>query len=493
VSVSAQIAERAALLPTLAAQSHNTLFGQTSTCGEHYLGRRTLLIWPANVLQRLLGLKPHESRLAARLFFISFFIGVALVSFDLAVSTALVVELGPGELIVARSVPVAAAPLTGMVLLWLRPRLSFTAMALGPLSVVVLALLGLVLCLWQATPGLSYLMVLRAFSYVLDALAVTSFWAVTARLLDIEQSTRIYALVSAGEVVAGLLGGVAAAPLLYLLSLPGLLLLTTGGFCIATVLLIRVTRQASGSLSGPATQSEEVASAGVGSQGLLRQLRSVLRNPHARRLMTYYVWADIATTLIELTLSLSLQHAEASPTVVAATLGWLLAAQLLLTTALRVFLAGRLLRRYGVGFGLASAPLAVLAVAALALATNPFVPSLLAAAVALSGSKAIVSGVLQKPAFMAAFRPMATEPREQTLLLIETVVDPATTCLPGLALLLLPAAALQGTALLWLLLPGVLVWSSSARSLARSYQHLLAPTQREEVKKGRNIMASIES
>ena len=72
-----------------------------------------------NVLQRLLGLQPHESRLAARLFFISFFLGVALVSFDLVVSTALVVGLSSGEMIFARSVAVGAAPLTGMVLLWL--------------------------------------------------------------------------------------------------------------------------------------------------------------------------------------------------------------------------------------------------------------------------------------------------------------------------------------------------------------------------------------
>ena len=143
------------------------------------------MIGPVTVLQRLLGLKPHEGRLAARLYCISFFLGVALISFDLAVSTALVVALSSGELIFARSVAVLAAPLTGMVLLWLRPRLSFTALALGPLTVGILALLGLVLCLGQATPGLPYLMVLRAFSYVLEALAVTSFWAVTARLLNI--------------------------------------------------------------------------------------------------------------------------------------------------------------------------------------------------------------------------------------------------------------------------------------------------------------------
>src|SRR5215510_13736072 len=128
-------------------------------------GRRALMTGPTNVLHRLLGLQPHEGRLAARLYCISFFLGVALVSFDLAVSTALVVGLSSGELIFARSVAVVAAPLTGMVLLWLRPRLSFTAMALGPLTVVVLALLGLVLCVRQATPGLPYLMVLRAFSY----------------------------------------------------------------------------------------------------------------------------------------------------------------------------------------------------------------------------------------------------------------------------------------------------------------------------------------
>src|SRR5262249_53867250 len=128
-------------------------------------------------------------------------------------------------------------------------------------------------------------------------------------------------------------------------------------------------------------------------------------------------------------------------------------------------------------------PVAVLTVAVLALVTHPFVPSLLAAAIALSGIKAIVSGVLQKPAFMAAYRPMATEPREQTLLLIETLVDPATGCLPGVALLLLSAATLQGTVLLWLLLPGGVMWFWSARSLARSYQHLRAEAQLEEVKR----------
>src|SRR5262249_44871829 len=140
------------------------------------------------------------------------------------------------------------------------PRLSFTAMALGPLIVVVLALLGLVLCLWQATPGLPYLMVLRAFSYVLDALAVTSFWTVTARLLDVEQSTRIYALVGAGEVVAGLLGGAAAAPLQSMLSLPGLLLLTTGGFCIAMALLVRLARQAARSQQQDGRSDESLLS-----------------------------------------------------------------------------------------------------------------------------------------------------------------------------------------------------------------------------------------
>ncbi len=411
-------------------------------------------------LARLLGLRPEEFGRASALFALSFVLGLSLVSLELASSTGLLVTLEGAQLAWSHVAVAAALPLAGLALAWLRPRVSVASYVTLPLAAFSLVVFAAGWSAGDGTPGALTVLGLWAGAKALSATAIVGFWTLAARTFDVEQSRRVYGLIGAGELIAGVLGGVGAGALQAALPRTDLIALTVAGVLGGVLLTLPLARNL--------VPEAPAAPADAGASALVRA--------HQRRCIAYFGASNFTYDILEFLVLVSIQRAyPGQPEAMAGLLGGLFAARLTLSALIRVFVTGHVLGRRGLGPALAGPPATVSGLALAAVALHPMAVSLLVATVALQMAEGIVRNGFGKPAFMAAQRPLPTPTRDQTLLLIETAVEPATTGLAGLALLLLPVQALAGTALLLLPVPGAAVWLFFARNLNRSYR-ALAPS-----------------
>lgn len=419
-----------------------------------------------NPVARALGVRPGEQRRVVALFAASFTLGLALVLFDLAVGADLLTAATPDELPWAR-VAVGAAVLTaGLALVALQGRLSATTFVAGPLLGLALAGLALVHTLADP-PGLTALLALYAAQRALSAFALVAYWTVAAGVLDVAESRRLYALVSAGELLAILSIGLAAGPLRRALALPDLLSLSLVLLAVGAALLLPLARRATPTATA-AHDAHRAAHRVTGSPTATRDERR-----HAAGCLAYHV-AYIATcTLVEFAALIAVQRAHPGrPDAIAGLLGALVVARVAVAAAVRLLLAGRLLDRLGPGPGLACGPALVLIVAVLALLSGAAARAPLATALILTTGEAAARNALGKPAFMVAQRPLTAGLQARTLLATETLAAPLTAALVGGLLLLAPGTWLSGPVLLVIPTCTALAWLLSARALTRSYLRL---------------------
>jgi|JI9StandDraft_1071089.scaffolds.fasta_scaffold19413_5 hypothetical protein len=413
---------------------------------------------PLNLVDRALGLRPGEHRRVAALFAASFTLGLALVLFDLAVGADLLAVAAPDELPWARVAVGAAVLVSGLALVTLQHRLSPAAFVAGPLLGLAVTGLAAVHNLAEA-PGFYALLGLYAAQRVLSAFALVAYWTVAADALDVAESRRLYALGSAGELLAVLAVGLAAGPLRHALALPHLLDLSLVLLVAGAALLLplarrtRAVRPTTSSPTAAATRDE---------------------HRHAASCLAYHVAYNATCILVEFTALIAVARANPGrPDAIAGLLGALIVARVAVAAAARLFIAGRVLDRLGPGPGLACGPVVVLTVGAVALLSGTATHAPLTAAVALSTAEAAARHALGKSAFMVAQRPLPPTLQTRTLVATETLAAPLTAGLVGGLLLLAPGTWLSGPVLLVIPCCTALAWLLAARALTRSYLRLV--------------------
>lgn len=407
-------------------------------------------------LDGLFDLRPGERERVAGLFALSLALGLGLAVIEVAVDTALLAGTSVAELPWAHVAVAVAVALGGGLLAALRACLPAAVFLGGPLALVGIGGLVFVLHLGEALDVVT-LLALYAGHRVLVAFTVVAFWSLAARVLDVEQSRRLYGLVSGGELVAVLVVGLVAAPLQRAVDLPGQLAWALGLLVLGGLALVGWSTRAGWNVPS-AMSSTPVASPAM----------TAVERRHVAHLVRYYAAYNVTFYLIEFTLFAAVQAAHPGrPDAIAGTLGALAIARISVSALVRLLLTGRLLARVGLGVGLASTPAVVLAMTGVALALPP-----LAATIALSTGEAAARGAVGKPAFMAAQRPLPPAPRERLLVAVETVAEPATTALAGAILLVLPGTWLSGPYLVFLPTPIAALWLLAAGALARSYRRL---------------------
>lgn len=412
---------------------------------------------------RIFDLRAGERARAAGLFAVSFAFGFGLSAMEIAIQTSLLASGSPDNIPWAQVAVGVTVFSAGGLLSVLRARLSPAVFVGAPVALLGAVALLVLPQIVGAAPGLSGLLGLIASHGVLSALAMVAFWTLAARAFDIEQSRRLYGLVSAGELVGIVVAGLLAAPMRHWFDLPALLALSLALVTVTGLALLPFARSVHGSAPH---ETEEPAAA-----------TAPLECRHVSRCVSYYSAYNLSYYLIEYTLFIAIQRAWAGePESIAGALGAVSAARVAIGVGFRLFLTGRLLSRFGLGLGLSSGPVAVLAMCAIGLMAYPLAGSVLVAAFALSVVESAARNALGKPAFMAAQRPLSRAPRERTLTRIETVVEPLTTGLAGASILLLPAAWFAGPALLLVPVPTALAWLAASAALGRSYRRLLSPS-----------------
>ena len=158
-----------------------------------------------NRLYAWLNLRPGEEKSASLMLLHSFFMGISTVFFETAASALFLAQFEATSLPFVYLAAAAVSISTGLTYTRLKDRLAFTPLMVGTLGLlfVLVCLMRLGLSVFQA----SWLVFSMMVAYrLISILTDLEFWAVAARLYDVQQSKRLFSLIGSGEVTARILG-----------------------------------------------------------------------------------------------------------------------------------------------------------------------------------------------------------------------------------------------------------------------------------------------
>lgn len=422
-------------------------------------------------LLRAVDVRPGEELATALLLVYSFFLGL-LVAFFYSVASALF--LADFDM---RRLPEAYiyAGALGFVVVQGFSRLE-RRWPLGRLLVVNLAFLILLVAAFRwgivATDARWLSFALFLWIDPVLTLAQLGFWGLAGRLFDLQQSKRLFGLVGSGEVVAEILGFLLVPVLIRMVSSPSdLLVLAVVGLGGSLVVLVVMLRRFGGTLERRPPEGIP----GEAEEGRPRE-HATLRGRYIRLLAASAAVLVVVVYFLDFGfLSVVDQQLEGDPVQLASFLGVFWGVTELAELLFKLAASGRLLRTFGMVFGLLAYPLAVLGTMVLAVAAASLLGSESLPFFVLVVLAKLVGFVLQRslfePSSRVLFQPLPEELRFAAQARIEGGVKQAALVGAGLLLLLvayLPSLGLAQVVQILLFL--LLGWSGLLVLIHREYR-----------------------
>ncbi|HVS03598.1 MAG TPA: HEAT repeat domain-containing protein [Thermoanaerobaculia bacterium] len=293
---------------------------------------------------------------------------------------------------------------------------------------------------------------------LVQALLLTLFWSLAARSFDSRQARRLFALVAAGGLLGGVLGG-------------------------------QLTRWAAGAvgsrhlLLGAAVLPLVVAALGLagrrpappaapppGREEVLGGITIVRASHHLRLLTAVTLLGVVVAQAVDLMFNWAVDQAVGGTDQLTAFFGSFASWVALGALVFQVVAVGPLLRRLGVGFALSAVPWSLSAGTAAFLAAAALAPGLLVpAALILKGVESGLRFSLRQTVHELLFFPVPEAWRTRVKAVIDLLVQRSAKGLA--AILLLPVAWgwMAPLHVAWLAAAALVVWVAVARSLHRAY------------------------
>ena len=438
------------------------------------LGRRRSVV-------RALGLRPGEGPAALLLVAMSVAIGLFVAfAFSFAGASFLShhdTRFLPFAYVASGFVGYLAVRLFGR----LERRLGLTGLAVGTLVAALVLLVGFRVAYVVADERWASALLFVVIDPLLT-LVDLCFWGVAGRLFDLEQGKRLFGLVSSGEVMVEIAGFFAVPLLLPALGAPADLLIgSAAGLGLAVLVLAVAARRFRARLAPVATAT---AGPAPGPTPAERPRRHFSR--YAFLIATLATASVVATYFVDFAFLHVASQRFPGEEELASYLAVFWGTAELLELVAKALLSGRLLSRFGLGAGLGTLPVAVLACAGLA-----------ASGVAMAGSAAlgvfvavsvckiaefVVRRSLFDPSFRVLFQPLQPAVRFAVQARLEGAVKQVSLIAAGVALALLGSTEpLALGAVLWTLAGVALIWLAASVVTVRRYRARLLRALSEHV------------
>lgn len=294
---------------------------------------------------------------------------------------------------------------------------------------------------------------------VLNLFVVSVFWSLMNDLFAPGQAKRLFPVIAAGGTAGALAGPLAAANLVGPLGPISLLLLAAGALEIAVWCVYGLLRARPAHTTGPAHEP-------VGG-GMFDGLTLVFRSPYLMGVAVFFLLMTSAATFLYFIQAHFVRDLFPTSAERIAAFAWLDFFANALTVLLQLFITGRLLRRFGLGLGLAVLPIVVTgAFAALALA--PVFAMLAAIQVLRRAAQYAVS----RPAREALFTPLSAREKYKAKNFIDTAVYRGGDAGSGWAFAGLRGAGLDFASIALVMVPLAGLWTAIAFALGRRRERL---------------------
>ncbi|MGH9324159.1 MAG: cyclic nucleotide-binding domain-containing protein [Vicinamibacteria bacterium] len=395
-----------------------------------------------NIRERLfrwLDIRPGERRSTSLMLVHSFFTGTSTVFFETAASALFLAHYEAAVLPYVYLIAAVVSIVAGFGYTRAKERVAFAPLMTGTLAflLVTTCLLRIGLSLGE-TGWLIFTMMIvyRLLSMLTDL----EYWAVAARLYDVQQSKRLFGLVGSGEVAARVIGSFSVPLLVRSLGVENLLWLSVFGLGACLLLLASILRSFPDVGSGG---GEEGAEAPVASDS--RAIRSLRSNPYLKSIFLLAFFAVLGKYFVDFAFLSEMQTRWHEVENLAAFFGVFSGVTQIVNLLIRVLISGRLLNRFGILVGLLVLPsahflctLAIVAVAGVPLPTAVFWLT-----IGNQGLYKTLKHTVDNPSFKVLYQPLPRRERLAAQIGVEVIVTPVAIALAAALMILFSHPALS--------------------------------------------------
>ncbi|MEO6940946.1 MAG: MFS transporter [Candidatus Kapaibacterium sp.] len=332
------------------------------------------------------------------------------------------------------------------------------------------------------------------------------FWALSSLLFNVRESKRLFSLIDSGKFVATVLGLLIAPLFIKVAGAPNLLLLAAAAMLVSSITLRRIIKRFEKRLEEALTpnlekleedeEAREIIDAHpeherhTGWRGFLHSFKGLSSDPLTRQLGIFTVLSVVTVTCIDFGFLSQVESHFESQQQLSNFIGAFFAIGEVVAFITKMFLTGRVIKRFGVNASLVIFPASLLLVTLLSV----IIPPMSASAntlLWLFGMNMIVVRVMEEaihvPAQLILLQPFSPHQRLEAYGLIHSRLEPIALGLGGIllgALLYLNILSLE--VLSYVLLALIIGWIVSAIFLKESYLSTLSRALKNRLLEGKS-------
>jgi hypothetical protein len=347
----------------------------------------------------------------------SFFTGTSTVFFETAASALFLARYDATLLPFVYLAAAAVSIFTGLGYTRTKERVRFAPLMRGTLALM----LGMI-CLTRLGLGLGeagWLVFSMMIAYrLLSSLTDLEYWAVAARLYDVQQSKRLFGLVGSGEVVARILGSFSVPLLVPLIGVENLIWLSAAGLASALAILTLILRRFA-EIESRDDEDDRAAAGGTA-------MRSLLENRYLKAIFLLAFCAVLGKYFVDFAFLSEMQGRWREVDNLASFFGLFSGVTQVINLLVRVLVSGRLLARFGILVGLLVLPAAHIA-ATLGIVAATSIPLPIAVFWLVISNQGLYK-TLNHPVYNASFKvlyqPMPRRDRLAAQIFVEVILTP---------------------------------------------------------------------
>lgn len=423
-------------------------------------------------LWRALNIRENEGALVGLLLLHSFFVGLPRILGGTAAGTLFLREYDAQSLPVVYVAAAFITPLVGLTFTRLGNRVAFDRVLLANLALQYLSLVGfywVFVLVDKPWPAMAF----AIWFQVVWVITSLEFWGLAGRLFDVRQAKRLFVLIGSGEVVAMIGVGVLGAPLIDLVSVEGLILIGSSGILGSMVLVVFMrSHYADRMEESPVSRLSENYSEAQTRSARTRMRRYVLSIGlvAAVAYTTYFFIDNAFITQVE-------QRFLEDSTRVANFLIIFFAIAGACRLFTRLFLSERVISRFGVGGGLILLPVMIL-IGSGAVITAEIAGAALTTIFLLATITKLFDQMFRystdRSALLVLYQPLPARQEVQAQTFIESIVEPITGGITGVALLILVnRPGFESVQFYYVIVVILVVWIGITVYISRGYRRMV--------------------
>ncbi|GAB3733121.1 cyclic nucleotide-binding domain-containing protein [Spirosoma lituiforme] len=403
--------------------------------------------------QRLLGIRPEESRTVGLFFIHNFLLGIGTILIYVA-ANAILLENNPETSLPIAYIASAVAMIgVGRVYAYFEHHLALRNLAVRVLlaAVVMTVVVGVLVVVGHSVAAAVAIMAGYRLIYLLTNL---EFWGVSAVVFDTRQSKRLFGVISSGDMPAKALGAILAALVHAHADVLRLLLVAFGAF-LAALYVLQLT-----------IQSHDVHAPHGADRSTRREPSRLIGKRFGGSELIFYMCLSLAVlaavaTEIEYNFFINVKHRFHDQTDVIRYVSYVLALTYGVAMLAKLLLSRQVLDQFGVQRSLLTLPWVALAGLAGLVVLRYFVASETVMLIYFCGIYLVfevVRRALFDPVFLVLFQPLLPPQRLKGHTLAKGLYEPIGLGLAGSLIYVLHATLEAGGALVWIALLAGAVW-----------------------------------